>query len=105
MLPLLAALAGLASFGTARAALRAYKRVQAIKWPEPPVSSTYLYGGFDMQMTVEEARKILNVDPNASMQSILAKHRKVMLANHPDRGGSNYFASKINEAKDMLTKK
>ena len=36
------------------------------------------------------------------MDKIKEAHKRVMVANHPDAGGSHYVASKINEAKDML---
>ena len=38
------------------------------------------------------------------MEKIKEAHRRVMVANHPDSGGSHYLASKVNEAKDMLIK-
>ncbi|KAK1304421.1 Mitochondrial import inner membrane translocase subunit TIM14-2 [Acorus calamus] len=35
-------------------------------------------------------------------EKVKEAHRRVMVANHPDTGGSGYLASKINEAKDVL---
>ncbi|KAF0904096.1 hypothetical protein E2562_031768 [Oryza meyeriana var. granulata] len=59
-------------------------------------------GGFEREMTRREAALILGVRERAPMDKIKDAHKRVMVANHPDAGGSHYIASKINEAKDML---
>ncbi|KAL6070812.1 putative Mitochondrial import inner membrane translocase subunit TIM14 [Balamuthia mandrillaris] len=64
----------------------------------------YYEGGFEPEMTRAEAAQILNVRVSASKDKIKQAHRRIMLANHPDNGGSDYMASKVNEAKDLLMK-
>jgi DnaJ family protein C protein 19 len=62
-------------------------------------------GGFKAKMDRKEAIAILGLKDNPQLtKSLKFAHRNIMLANHPDRGGSPYLASKINEAKDLLEK-
>ena len=53
-------------------------------------------------MTVEEAYEILGLETAASDGDIKDAHHKLMNKNHPDHGGSNFLATKINQAKDLL---
>ena len=53
-------------------------------------------------MTVEQAYAILGLAPGADPEAIKEAHRRLMVKLHPDHGGSDYLATKINRARDVL---
>jgi len=61
-------------------------------------------GGFEDKMSKREAALILGIRESASADRIKEAHRRILLLNHPDRGGSAFISAKVNEAKDMLIK-
>jgi len=51
-----------------------------------------------------EARSILGVTSDASPETINAAWRRLMARAHPDQGGSEGLAARVNAARDRLLK-
>jgi hypothetical protein len=53
-------------------------------------------------MSRAEALAVLGLKEGASADAIRSAHRRLMKEFHPDHGGSDYLAAKINQAKEVL---
>ncbi|MDX1553180.1 MAG: molecular chaperone DnaJ [Marinobacter sp.] len=55
-------------------------------------------------MSLREACEVLGVTPDCPREDVIQAHRRLMQKLHPDRGGNDYLAAKLNEAKAVLLK-
>jgi hypothetical protein len=53
-------------------------------------------------MSRAEAFEVLGLQTNASEKDIKEAHRRLMRGAHPDAGGSDWLAARINQARDIL---
>ena len=72
-------------------------------WREPG-ERTESTGASTSTMDRSEAYKILGLEEGADDRLVKDAHRRLIAGLHPDHGGSDYLAAKINQAKDILLK-
>jgi len=88
--------------------LEAYlDRTQGVGWRDGEAKDegkkrSRAWGRGSAALTRDEAYKVLGLQPGAPPDAIKEAYHRLMRQYHPDMGGSDYLAARINEAKDML---
>ena len=54
------------------------------------------------ELTEDEAWQLLGLKPGANREEITKAHKSLIQKLHPDRGGNDYLAAKLNAARDLL---
>jgi hypothetical protein len=57
---------------------------------------------FAKDMALAEARDLLGLPLGADREAIIAAHRRLIARNHPDSGGTDALAARLNAARDLL---
>ena len=72
--------------------------------PPPPGATAGATAGATSggAMSRAEASAVLGLAAGATEAEIRAAHRRLMAAAHPDHGGSDWLASRVNQARDVL---
>jgi DnaJ homolog subfamily C member 19 len=77
-------------------------RIGAGTRPTPEGGSTQPPPRRQSGMSVEEAYQVLGLRPGATEADIRAAHHRLMRTAHPDSGGSDWLATRVNQARDVL---
>ena len=53
-------------------------------------------------MSLSEAADVLGLPIDTDRETVIAAHRTLMSRLHPDKGGSDYLAMKVNAARQVM---
>lgn len=82
-----------------------YKKISQSSQSQSEGQESQAGSGHRGNMTEAEALKVLGLEPGASEDDIVRAHRQLIQKLHPDRGGNDYLASQLNDAKACLLKR